>query len=53
MNFVYEQWLLADLRDVGEAYLPQNINEAEKLMLNGVYPLQVFRKCCLYLFYWI
>lgn len=46
MNFVYEQWLLADLRDVAEACLPQNINDVDKIMLKDAYPLQVSKNVC-------
>ncbi|XP_026679350.1 recQ-mediated genome instability protein 1-like [Diaphorina citri] len=39
-NFVYDQFILADLRDVQLNCLPANILEQEKLMLNGKFTLQ-------------
>uniref|UniRef100_A0A8D8YCA4 RecQ-mediated genome instability protein 1 n=1 Tax=Cacopsylla melanoneura TaxID=428564 RepID=A0A8D8YCA4_9HEMI len=40
-NFVFDQFLLADLRDVQLNCLPTNILEQEKSMLTGKYTLQV------------
>ncbi|KAI5737698.1 hypothetical protein M8J76_015898 [Diaphorina citri] len=40
-NFVYDQFILADLRDVQLNCLPANILEQEKLMLNGKFTLQI------------
>ncbi|KAL4226488.1 recQ-mediated genome instability protein 1 [Mactra antiquata] len=40
-NRVYEQWLLADLRDLESSCLPQCIQDAEKFELSGAYALQI------------
>lgn len=38
---VLDQWLLTDLRDLAHPVLPAGISEAEKLVLNGWYCLQM------------
>lgn len=40
-NFVYEQWLLADLCDIGESALPSNVKVNKCICLNETYALQV------------
>lgn len=47
-NFVYEQWLLADLRDVGESSLPTDLTTIRYARLNETYALQVTRKFLLH-----
>ncbi|KAF2905375.1 hypothetical protein ILUMI_00793 [Ignelater luminosus] len=38
---VYQQWLLLDLRDVEIPILPANLTQQKKVMLNGIYSLQM------------
>ncbi|GAB1600760.1 recQ-mediated genome instability protein 1-like isoform X1 [Argonauta hians] len=40
-NLVYEQWLAADLTELGLQYLPQQAANSSKYFLNGLYCLQV------------
>lgn len=40
-NFVYDQWLLADLRDIAENSLPTNISNISKIRLTEKFTLQV------------
>lgn len=40
-GLVFEQWLLADLREIGSKCLPDQIASAQKFQLNGVFALQV------------
>lgn len=40
-GLVFEQWLLADLREIGSKCLPDQIASTQKFQLNGVFALQV------------
>jgi hypothetical protein len=40
-QMVYEQWLLGDLTEIGCPCLPEGLCQAEKMVLNGCYSLQV------------
>ncbi|XP_058465296.1 recQ-mediated genome instability protein 1-like [Malaya genurostris] len=41
-KFAFDQWVLADLKDIGTSSLPENIDtETKTFMLNGRFPLQL------------
>ncbi|XP_064629217.1 recQ-mediated genome instability protein 1-like [Lineus longissimus] len=40
-QLVYEQWLLGDLAVIGTPCLPEGLNGAEKVVLNGYFSLQI------------
>ncbi|XP_039606522.1 recQ-mediated genome instability protein 1 [Polypterus senegalus] len=40
-KMVFEQWLLTDLRDLDHPVLPQNLGQAEKTEINGLYCIQI------------
>lgn len=40
-GLVFEQWLLADLREIGSKCLPDQIASTQKFQLNGVFALQM------------
>lgn len=40
-GLVFEQWLLADLREIGSKCLPDQTASTQKFQLNGVFALQV------------
>ncbi|GFT96167.1 recQ-mediated genome instability protein 1 [Nephila pilipes] len=40
-NLVYQQWLDADLEEIGVSSLPQQLPTAQKITLNGCFALQV------------
>ncbi|GBM53545.1 RecQ-mediated genome instability protein 1 [Araneus ventricosus] len=40
-NYVYQQWLDADLEEIGVASLPQELARTQKVTLNGCFALQV------------
>ena len=42
---VFEQWLVADLSEIGAVCLPSDVINQQKYMLTGCYGLQVSNTC--------